>query len=735
MSASTIDAPSWPQSGVALPAPTRRLPRGWRSWFRGRPEDPRWVRPGLLALLIATGALYVWDLGASGWANSFYAAAVQAGTKSWKAFFFGSFDSSNFITVDKSPAALWVMEISARIFGVNPWSILIPNALEGVATVALLYATVRRWFSAGAALLAGATLALTPVAALMFRFNNPDAFLVLLLTLAAYAIVRAVESGRTRWVVLAGALVGFGFLAKMLQAFLVVPAFGAVILLAAPGTWRRRIGQLAAGAAALVAAAGWWVLAVELTPAADRPYIGGSQDNSLWNLIFGYNGFGRLSGNESGSVGGAGGGSPWGATGLTRLFGADMGGDISWLLPAALILLGAGLALRWRAGRTDRTRAALVLWGGWLLVTGAAFSFGRGIIHPYYTVALAPAVGAIVGIGASMLWARRHDPVSRTVLASAVGVTAVWAWVLMDRSPTWFPGLRLAVLIGGVGAALALLASGSINRWARRAVAGTALVAVLAGPAAYTLDTVATPQSGAIPTAGPAVTVGTRFGPGGGPGGARFGGTGQGPGAFGASGQAPAAAGAGTGASGSASAGTGGFGPGGPAGGGGGGTGFGGQTAGGTGVGVGGGGGVSGATGGGGPGGAGGLLNSSSPAPALVRYLRAGAHGYHWVLATVGANAAAGYQLATGQAVMAIGGFNGTDPAPTLAEFEKLVSAGDIHYFISGGGIGPGGGNRTTTSNAASQIVAWVEAHFASTTVGGVTVYNLAESSAVGAAI
>ena len=294
------------------------------------------------------------------------------------------------------------------------------------------------------------------------------------------------------------------------------------------------------------------------------------------------------------------------------------------------------------------------------------------------------------------------------MLAATVGLTAGWAWVLMGRSPTWMPDLRTAVLIGGMAAALGLLAAEGFGRAARRAIAGTALVAVLAAPAAYTLDTVATPHTGAIPSAGPAVTARVRFGPGG----ARFGGAGQGPGAFGPPGQAPSATG------------------GGPAGGGGG-AGFGGQNAGGA-AGV---GGV--AAGGGGPGGAGGLLNSSNPGPALVRYLQAGAHGYRWVLATVGANEAAGYQLATGQAVMAIGGFNGTDPAPTLAQFEKLVSAGAIHYFIGGGGGGPGAraGGGATQSDPASQIAAWVEAHFPSTTVGGVTVYNLAASGTARAAV
>ncbi|MEY2570641.1 MAG: hypothetical protein QOE63_991, partial [Acidimicrobiaceae bacterium] len=357
------------------------------------PADPAWARPALFVLLAVTAGLYLWDLGSSGWANSFYSAAVQAGSSSWKAFFFGSSDAASAITVDKPPVALWVMDLSARVFGVNAWSILVPQALEGVAAVAVLHATVKRWFGAGAGLMAGAALALTPVAALMFRFNNPDAMLTLLLTIAAYAMFRAVEDGHTRWIVLASSLIGLGFLTKMLQALLVVPAFGLVYLVAGPPKLGRRIGQLLIGAVALVVSSLWWVVAVQLVPAADRPYIGGSQDNSLWNLIFGYNGFGRLTGNESGSVGGgAQGASRWGPTGLTRLFNAEMGGQIAWLLPAALLLLVALLAMSWSTSRTNRVRAAMILWGGWLVVTGLAFSLGQGIIHPYYNVALAPAV-------------------------------------------------------------------------------------------------------------------------------------------------------------------------------------------------------------------------------------------------------------------------------------------------------------------------------------------------------
>src|SRR5262245_59018711 len=283
-------------------------------------------RGGLALLLAAAAALYLWGLGESGWANSYYSAAAQAGSQSWKAFFFASSDAGNSITVDKTPASLWLMALSVRAFGLSSWSILVPEALCGVASVGLLYATVRRWFSPAAGLLAGAVAALTPVAVLMFRFNNPDALLVLLLVAGAYATVRAIETASTRWLALTGVLVGFGFLTKMLQALLVVPAFALAYLIAAPtGLWRRMRQLLIAGAA-MVAAAGWWVAIVELVPASMRPYIGGSQTNSVLELTLGYNGFGRITGDEVGSVGGGGPVGPapggWGATGWTRMFDA-----------------------------------------------------------------------------------------------------------------------------------------------------------------------------------------------------------------------------------------------------------------------------------------------------------------------------------------------------------------------------------------------------------------------------
>src|SRR6201992_3013527 len=296
---------------IKQPAPARapRVARApmpaARTWLAAN-----WQRLALPTLLVVTAVAYRTDLSASGYSNSFYAAAVQAGTKSWKAFFFGSIDSSNYVTVDKPPASLWVMALSGRIFGFSSFSMLAPQALEGVAAVGLLYAAIKRWFGTGAGLAAGALLAATPVAALMFRFNNPDALLVLLLGPAAYCLPRALERAGTRWVVAAGTMIGFAFLAKMMQAFLVLPAFALVYVVAAPTGLRRRAVQTLAGGLAVVVSAGWRVAIVALWPAASRPMIDGSPDNSILNLITGYNGLGRIFGSSGGGgMGGGGGGA------------------------------------------------------------------------------------------------------------------------------------------------------------------------------------------------------------------------------------------------------------------------------------------------------------------------------------------------------------------------------------------------------------------------------------------
>jgi 4-amino-4-deoxy-L-arabinose transferase-like glycosyltransferase len=644
----------------AGPATTRR--RGSRA---GRTV-------ALVALLAGTAVLYLWSLSASGYGNSFYAAAVQAGSQSWKAFFFGSLDAGNAITVDKPPASLWLMALSVRIFGLSSWSILAPQALLGVATVGVTYASVRRTFERStsladvasghvAGLVAGALLALTPAAALMFRFDNPDALLVFLMTLAAYVTLRAAEQASGRTLAWAGVLIGFAFLTKMLQAFLVLPALVLVYLVAAPTTLKKRLLHLLGAFAAMVVSLGWWVAIVELVPASWRPYVGGSTNNSVLDLVFGYNGLARIlgrSGSGTAAAGGGGGGGFGGTPSLTRLFDQVSAGMITWLLPAALLLAVVAAVVVGRAPRTDGRRAALVLWTGWTVVTALTFSLMEGTYHDYYVVALAPAIAAGVAVGGTVAWNARHTWLGRTGLALAVAGSAAWAFVLLGRATGIYESLRWPVLVVGVLAALGLLVANRLPRVVAGAVLAVALAGAATGPAAYTLNTVATPHTGSIVTAGP---VSSQSGPGGG---------------FGQGQSGPGQA----------------------------------RRDGGT------------FPGGGTPRqGASGMGQSGTASAELVQLLQADAGTYRWAAATTGSQSAATYQLASQQPVMAIGGFTGSDPSPTLAQFQAYVAAGDVHYFIAGGGFGGGG------RGGSSEISTWVTQHYTATTVGGVTVYDLTQ--------
>ncbi|MFC4140122.1 MULTISPECIES: glycosyltransferase family 39 protein [unclassified Microbacterium] len=658
----------------------------------------RWEIPAYAGALLLTGILYVWNLAASGWANAFYSAAVQAGTQNWVAFFYGSSDAGNSITVDKPPASLWVMELSARVFGLSSWSILLPQALMGVGTAAIILFTVRKRLGAGAALLATGIFALTPVAALMFRFNNPDALLLLLLTASVALTLRAIDGGRLRWLLLAGVAVGFGFLTKQLQAFLVLPVLAGVYFGFAGAPLLKRLWHLLAALGAVIVSAGWWVAIVELVPASARPYIGGSQSNSFLELTFGYNGLGRITGNETGSVGG---GNGWGETGLFRLFLNEIGGQISWLIPAALILFTGAMVLIGRAPRRDPRRILLVAFAGWLTVTLVAFSFMAGIFHAYYTVALAAPLAGLLGASAVVVFRHRDRLWTRILLAATAVITAGWAWVLLERSSSWMPWLKVVVAVVSVaGAVLVMLPSRS--RALTTSAAAALIVGGLLAPAAYTLQTVGTGHSGSIVTAGPSVqgVMGGR--PGGG-----FGGDGAPGGQGGPGGTQGGMPGGGSVPGGNGTGQNGGF-PGQNGG-------FPGQN----GTGQDGGtpptipGGFEGGMRGGG---AGGLLEASKVDSALRALLEQDASDYTWVAATVGSQSAAGYQLATGDAVMPIGGFNGSDPSPMLEQFQQYVDEGRIHFFIAGGGMGMGGD---------SDIQSWVEANFTAQTVGGVTVYDL----------
>jgi 4-amino-4-deoxy-L-arabinose transferase-like glycosyltransferase len=485
------------------------------------PLDTAVGRRGALGLLLtAAGLLYSLGVSGSGWANQYYSAAAQAGASSWEAYFFGGLDPVGAITVDKPPAALWLTSLSVRIFGLSTPALLMPQALSMVAAVALLYSTVRRQAltlagtttrfvdggAAAAGLLAGAVLAVTPVVTLMARYDNPDAVMVLLSVAAAYALVRSVSAseGGAGWLVVSGALLGLAFLTKLLQAWLILPAFVAVALAAGAGSLGRRVARTVAAGVAMVIGAGWWVLATELTPAENRPWIGGSQHNSVLELALGYNGLGRFTGQGAGG----GGAAPPRQGAWGRLFGS-WAPEGSWLLPAALIALTAGWVLTRGRDRRDPVRAALLLWGVWLLGAGVALSSLRGPSHSYYAVQLAPAIAGAVALGGALLWRRALQAGAtraRWLLAGTVTLTAVWSTGLLLTKPAW-PWVAAPVALAAAAVAVSGLRLGS-SRVIRRRVVGVAVLgALLAGPAAWSVATAQAVHRGANVYAGPGITA------------------------------------------------------------------------------------------------------------------------------------------------------------------------------------------------------------------------------------
>lgn len=639
--------------GDAVPQPlSERLARRLAN---DRAAGVAWVLPATVGVLLLTAVLYIVNLTVSGYANVFYSGAAWAASQSWTAWFMGSVDPASFITVDKPPLATMVIGLSVRLFGLSSASILLPEALMGVATVSLVMATVRRTFGAPASIIAGLVTALTPAAVLIFRYNNPDALLTLLLAGAAYALVRALESDRLRWLALSGVLVGLGFETKLLQAYLVLPPFALTYAIAGRGGIRRRLAGLVVAAAAVTIASAWWVLPMTLLPASARAFVGGSSDGTALNLVLGYDGLARVLG--FGVVGGPGngaGGGFSGTPGILRLFNSELGGQIGWFLPMSIVGLVAGLIARGRAPRTDLPRAAFLLWGGWLAVHIVVFSFMSGIIHSYYVVAMAPAVGALVGGGVVAIWrARERFAWAGVALGLAFVGSAGVALMLLDRTPDFVPGLGVAVLAmtALTVPVLALRASQKVRRL-QVVAAGLALAMLLAGPAAYALDTVQTAYSGGDPAAGP------RSAESGGPGGGFAGGAGA-------------------------------FGPG---------SGFGGA-------------GAPGAGGfaGGGPGG-------SSLSSSVLAYLEANQGSAAWLLAVSDSTTAGQIEIETGRAVMSTGGFTGSDNALSLAQLQAYVASGKLRFIEVGGrGMGgPGGG-----STSASDVSSWVQSACTAVTVDG----------------
>ncbi|MCU1515347.1 MAG: glycosyl transferase family 39 [Pseudarthrobacter sp.] len=614
--------------------------------IRHRPaRDDVWERPALLCLLAAAAVLYLWGLDANGWANPYYSAAAQAGANDWKAFFFGSFEWGNLITVDKTPLSLWVMSLSVRLFGLSSWSILVPQALMGVATTYLIYRVLRRGFGPRTALFGAAVYATTPVVVLMSRFNNPEPLMGLLTVASVLVALKAMESGRLRSFALAGFLLGLGFMAKQVQAFLVLPALGVAVLSFSHGRITQRIRQLLVAGGTLLATSAAWLVTVDLIPAAQRPYIGGSLSNSAVELTMDYNGLARfihIPMNARGGRATAQDDVSDGGDGLRRLFNGNFAPEIGWLLFTGVICCVVILVLNRSLELTARQRnlaSIACLWFTSVLVVLA--SMGT-MIHTYYTYSLAAPLALVVAIGLSTLWKQRHRMAVRAVGAVLIGASAYMALRVMEYSHEWPLWARVLVGLAGTGGALLWLAPRLSSRLPKTSAA-LLLGCLLLGPSGTALFTIGTPQQGTNPQSGP---------------------VGDDPASMSRllldvkSGR-PAWA----------------------------------QQ----------------------------IALGAAPSEAVLDLLRNHSTGQQWAAATYSAQNAARYQLDSGRPVIPLGGWLGTDPAPTLEQFQGLVAQHRVGYFIWQQDLL----ERGELSAETRGITEWVRANFEEQVVDGVHLYDL----------
>jgi 4-amino-4-deoxy-L-arabinose transferase-like glycosyltransferase len=630
--------------------------------------------------------LNLWALAQNGWANQYYSAAVRSMSTNWHDFLYGSFDAGGVMTVDKPPLALWVQALSARIFGFSSLSVLVPQALMGVATVALVYDLTRRHFGRVAGFAAGLTLALTPITVAISRHNNPDALLVLCCVAAVWCLVRAFEDGRTRWLVWAGVAVGLGFETKMAVALMVVPGIAAAWLWMAPRGRGRALRQLLAGGAAMTVVGMAWPVLVALTPAADRPWISGTSDNSIWSLILGYNGLGRLSGQTGGPAAGGGNSAFGGSPGPLRLLNDALGGQAGWLLGFAIVA-GVAIAVATRLRRTDVRSGWLIAVGGAFATIAIGFSFAQGIFHPYYVSLLAPFGAALVGGGVAVL--RAGDVRARVFGPLALLAGAGTEIAVLSANPgqlSWLPPVLVLALVP----AAAVLATTGEARWRNGALA-TAFAVLLIAPASWSVQTLGHPASGTFPAGGPA-SAGMGGGPGG-PGGGRgrfAGGPPPGAPAFGgqtgapSAGAPPAGAPAGTPPAGAAT----------------GGLRFGGGRA------------------FGGNGGGGAFGGNSAGLDTALAYAKAHGGG---TVAVSSQEGASGSIITSGANVAAIGGFSGRESEVSVSWFANAVQSGSIRWVIGDSGAG---GMPQDSRVGASKVLAAVAQTCKKITVNGVTLYD-----------
>lgn len=430
-----LDAPATADEEPIAKPPFARAPRaGWWQFWRSPSDQPRWARPALLTVAALAALSYSWGSG-DAQLETFYGGAVRSMSQSWHNFFFAAFDPWGTVSVDKLPGAFWVQALFVRLVGFHTWALVVPQVVEGTLTVLVLYRAVRRVGGATAGLVAALGLAATPVTVLLNRGNISDTLLILLLVVAADCATAAFLTGRLHALVLAGVFVGLAFQAKMLQAWIVLPALYLVYILAAPvASLERRVGQVALSVVAVVLVSLSWMCVVTLVPAHDRPYADGSCDNSVFSQVFLYNGADRSSGELLTQAGcskppvgrttsTSGGASHALSRGPGRFLGGGFGRDAAWLFVPSCVALGCIVVARRRTPRTDPWRAGALLWGIWLILTWSFISSSRSL-NGYYLAALAPAMAALCGLGFALAWKRRaHTSVVVVVMATvAIGV-------------------------------------------------------------------------------------------------------------------------------------------------------------------------------------------------------------------------------------------------------------------------------------------------------------------------
>jgi len=435
-------------------------------------------------VLVLAAALRLWHLESNGFGTEYYAAGVRSALQGGALLFYNSFDPAGFISLDKPPVAFWIQAAFAWLLGFSGWSIHLPQALAGVASVALLYRLVRRPFGRGAGLIAAFLLATMPVAVAIDRSNNADSWLILFLLLAAQVALR----GRGLSLVVAMALLGVAFNVKMLAALVCGPALLAGWWLASRLDWRRRLGWMAAAGVTLSVVSLSWPVAFDLTPKDKRPYAGSTQHNSMLELVVDHNGLDRFVRPHAEAP------RPAPAqqqnpqaydavpTGPLRLAVPRLAAQFAWLLPLAALGL---FVLR----RRDGLHPSLALWGVWLFTYGTVFSAAGGIFHIYYLSALGPPVAALAGIGAMKLWRRGPE-----WLAAGLGLCAAWQIYVAGASLGW-----TSVWLGFP---LIAAAAGVATLWRRkRPPAAIGGVALLLLPLAWASSPIYSPGNLTLPSA------------------------------------------------------------------------------------------------------------------------------------------------------------------------------------------------------------------------------------------